>query len=227
MFEAVNIVCAYKVADPTNPTSGFEVEDLPDNQRGTWNKNVVTWWVNGYEKDEFFEKRYSFLRRLLNTAFTEWDIEIPIVFIQAESEEVADIIIEFGPRSEDKYYPDNTTVLAYAGFPDGPLKGYIKAFTDWDWNAHGRTGINFLIVMIHELGHTLGRPHSKRGLFKDMMDAFYNKNILDLSSYDIALALKAYGAREYDNPEQHERLEKAHSRSKIRLQKLEIQKHKS
>ena len=217
----VKPVCAFRFKDPNNPQiSEIEVDEFP-RQRGVWNKNVVTWWIIG-EVDAVFEDRVNFLTRCINIAWTEWDIEIPIQFVKAASEEEADVIIEFGGRANDPYYADNNAVLAYAGFPDGALKGYVKVFTDLDWNAHGQTGFNIIIVLTHEFGHTIGLSHSERQAIQDLMGPYYNKHIIEASDYDIARAVAGYGAREYANQDQHDRLEFAHANSKQRIKSQEI-----
>lgn len=190
----------------------FELE----NQRGTWNKDTIKWWVKHPEKEEIFDNsREVFLRTVFNLAFTEVDIEIPIVFIQAESEEDADIVIEFTPRAQAQHHSDNKQVLAYAGYPDGALKGVMVIFTDWDWNVSGN--LNIISVIIHELLHLLGRPHSERKLWKDIMDPTINSNIRELSEWDILGLTTAYGIREYRYETGHDRLEKANRIQKERL----------
>ncbi len=224
-MENLQIVCEYHFKDPNNQiATEIEIVEFPERQRGIWNQSVVTWWIKGDTRDDAFEDREAFLKRVFNIAFTEWDIEIPVIFVQAVFEEAADIIIEFGTRVDDPYYSDRPMVLAYAGFPDGSLRGYIKFITDWNWNAHGLTGINILIVMEHELGHTIGLTHSLRKLGLDLLDPSYNRKILDASDYDIERAVGAYGPRIYEEPTHHDRLEKANSLSKERLQAEEIAK---
>ncbi len=189
----LNIVCALKYhgADPITIdlpaelgiTDAVETVYEIENQHGTWNKTTLKWWAKG-EVDELFEDRLNFMKRCFNVAFTEWDIEIPLVLIQAESEEDADIVMEFGKKENDRYYADAGNVLAYAGYPNGSLKGYMKIFTDWDWEVGGR--LNFISMVIHELGHLLGRPHSERGLWQDIMDPAINRDVTELSTHDVA-----------------------------------------
>jgi len=187
-----------------------------EKQRGTWNKDTIKWWVKHPEKEEIFdESREVFLRKIFNLAFTEVDIEIPIVFIQAESEEDADIVIEFTKRKNAQYHSDNPNVLAYAGYPDGTLKGIMVIFTDWQWNVSGN--LNIITVIIHELLHLLGRPHSERKLWKDIMDPAINSRIRELSDWDITGLTTAYGERSYNTVTGHDRLEKANRHQKERL----------
>ncbi len=221
----LKIVCAIKAspiaADPVDGSQQIDTEYQLEKQRGTWNKDLIKWWVKG-ELDEFFEDRFNFMKRVFNIAFTEWDIEIPLVFIQAESEEDADIIIEWGSRKNDRYYSgDNGLyVLAYAGYPYGVLKGYMKIFTHWDWDVKGN--YNVLSMLIHELGHLIGRPHSVRKLWKDMMDPIINASLTELSDHDVAGAVAEYGAREYSHHHRHDMLEKANRRQKERLRHQDL-----
>jgi len=218
----LNIVCAIKQIPQMQQLDGApasvraEVESKIENQHGTWNKSTIKWWIKG-EVDELFALREQFMIRCFNVAFTEWDIEIPLVLIRAESEADADIIIEWGTRENDPYYSGDKGkyVLGYAGYPDGALKGYMKIFTHWDWDVKGST--NIVTLIIHELGHLLGRPHSERRVWKDIMDPVINAAITELSDHDVAGAVAAYGARVYAADPHHDRLEKANRRQKERL----------
>ena len=214
----INVCCAITntvsvvLSDTLN-----DVEHIPAAQRGTWNKSLITFFVKG-EPDELFDDREAFIRRVFNVAATEWDIELGLIINQTYNEAEADIIIEFGVKANDRYYADAGNVLAYAGYPDGGLKGYMKVFTDWDWDVKG--SLNFVSMIIHELGHILGRPHSERGLWKDIMDPAINSNVTELSDFDILGGTLAYGPRIYESEAQKDRLEKANRHQKERL-KLE------
>lgn len=218
----INIVCAIKTFGNTletinaseNPDLQGLAEYTPARQRGTWNKSDLKFFVKG-EPDELFAERDAFIRRVFNVAATEWDIELDITITQVYDESLADIIIEFGLKANDRYYADAGNVLAYAGYPDGSLKGYMKIFTDWDWDVKG--SLNFVSMVIHELGHILGRPHSERGLWQDIMDPAINSNVKELSDFDILGGTNAYGARVYSSDEAKDRLEKANRKQKERL----------
>jgi len=222
MIEKLKIICVIREAkaelgEKIDDKAAIITEEYElEKQHGSWNKDIIKWWIIS-EVDEFFSEREYFMRRVFNTAFTEWDIEIPLIFIQAKSEADADIIIEWGTRQNDPYYSgDNGKyVLAYAGYPSGRLKGYMKIFTHWDWDVKGN--LNIVTVIIHELGHLIGRPHSERKIWKDIMDPMINKLIVELSDWDIAGAVAEYGARIYKSDTGHDRLEKANRKGKIRL----------
>ena len=202
-----------KYDHPAEAHAKFEIE----HQHGTWNKNEIAFFIKG-SPDELFEERSSFMRRTFNVAFTEWDIEIPLKFFQVYTESEADIIIEWGPKQGDRFYPGEKSkyVLAYAGYPSGAMKGYMKIFTDWDWDVSG--DLNIVTVIIHELGHLIGRPHSKRKLWLDLMDPALNPNNTELSDHDILGATTEYGIRQYRTESGHDRLEKANRHGKNRLQ---------
>lgn len=219
----LNIICAIKAVPPMQALNDapegtrIQIVEKLENQHGIWNKDTIKWWIKG-EPDELFTLREQFMIRVFNIAFTEWDIEIPLVLIRATSEADADVIIEFGTRENDPYYSgdDGKWVLAYAGYPSGPLKGYMKIFTHWLWDVQG--AYNILTVIIHELGHILGLSHSERRVWEDIMDPIINAAVRELSDHDIARAVAAYGAREYSHHHRHDMLEKANRRQKIRLQ---------
>ncbi len=216
MTQKINVVCEFKVQDLESKTN-FLIEAIETvrRQRGVWNRNRLTWrvenWTNDFEKER--DVRYA-----LNIAFTEWDIELPIVFEEAKDGEEADINIDFHHKAEDPYYGDRPNgVIGYAGFPDGSLRGVLVIFDDYDWNWHGQGGYNLIQVMIHEVGHILGFPHSTRGFRKDLMDPYYNAQLVELSGYDIEFAVASYGEREYSSPTGHDRLEGVNRAQKLRL----------
>jgi len=213
----MKVVCEYRAKDVKSPTD-FEMERVETAaiQRGVWNKNIITWRINNWTQD--FTKERD-LRYAFNIGFTEWDIEIPAIFIEAPLGEEADIVIDFRHRVDDPYYPDSPNVLAYAGYPDGALKGIMVFFDDFDWNTHGKSGYNVINVLIHELGHILGFPHTTTQPYREpnMMDPIYNANVNELMRLDVENAVGAYGARQYDNQSQHDRLENANRVQKKRL----------
>ena len=211
----LNVVCEFKAEDLESKTN-FDISAIETvrKQRGIWNRDRLTWrvlnWTNDFEKER--DIRYA-----LNITFTEWDIELPIVFVEARDDEEADITIDFHYKKDDKYYSGTNSVIGYAGYPYGILRGVLVIFDDYDWNWHGQGGYNLIQVMIHEIGHILGFPHSTRGLREDVMDPYYNPRLVDLSSYDVEFAVASYGEREYTSPTGHDRLEKANRRQKERL----------
>lgn len=219
---SINIVCAITAIDSVVDQEILgelaTTEFIPAKQRGVWNKGIIKWWTKGDQTDELFESRERYVNYIFNIAFTEIDIEIPIVFIKAESEADADIIIEFGKKEGDHYYPGDKSknVLAYAGYADTHLKGYMKIFTDWDWNVFGN--LNIVSVIIHELLHIMGRPHSERGFnHPDIMHPSIRASKTELSDFDILGLTLAYGTRVYSGDNHHDRLEKANRRQKVRL----------
>jgi len=217
MADNLRVVCEYRADDLKSPTN-FAMKAIVTTarQRGIWNKNIIKWRINNWSED--FEKERD-LRYAFNVAFTEWDIEIPTIFIEAQIGEEADITIDFRLRKDDPYYSNNLNVLAYAGYPDGALKGIMVIFDDWNWNTHGGLGYNIINVIIHELGHILGFPHTTTQPYfePNMMDPIYNETVRELARLDIENAVGAYGARQYDNQGQHDRLENANRRQKERL----------
>lgn len=181
------------------------------------------------------------MRRILNLAMTTWDLEIPIKFKPARWHgRVPDIRILFR-GDEDNLFRDRPGVLAYAYFPGTSLEGIIVFNTNYIWDLSGKgisgkkameLGIvenadpdsilktyNIIQTLIHELGHTLGLRHDATGNAngKDVMDPYYDPNVIDLSDRDIMRIRQKYGIRIFSRWSWYGRLKKWLARAKRRF----------
>jgi len=185
---------------------------------GKWNKNTLTHsLVRGTEDipDNYLE---SFA---ISLALQTYATEIPIKFHKVKSTENPDIRIEFKSAEEESLFKERPSVLAFAYFPaQGSVSGQVVFNDEYHWSMNGvsidnpqtpqpndriRT-YNLIIVLIHELGHTLGLKHDQHNDTEDVMDPIYNPNIRDLSSNDIIRIRKKYGVRVFKNWSRYERL---------------------
>jgi len=206
---------------------------------GKWHKDIVYYDIGFPDLPLINQKK---LRRALNIAMTTWDLEIPVKFKPANWYGVpADIRISFR-GDEDNLFRTKPSVLAYAYFPEqGDLSGVIVFNTKYLWDLSGKgisgkeaveKGIvenahpdsiirtyNFIVVLVHELGHSLGLRHDVTGNNdgEDAMDAFYDEDVIDLSGRDISRITDKYGVRVYSRWSHYGRFKKWLARAKRRF----------
>jgi len=162
---------------------------------------------------------WSQIRTALNMAMTTWDLEVDVVFKPVwGTDKDPDITIDFKTPEEDDYFKRRPSVLAYAYLPGQGKNGIIVFNLNYIWTLNGKPikarkakdlGLidnfvnpdnlirtyNIIHVLIHELGHVLGLRHDAHHDTKDVMDAFYDGKVLDLSEWDIYRIRKKYPIR--------------------------------
>ena len=152
-------------------------------------------------------KNEAALRRGLNFGFTNWDLEIEPTFTLAKPDEEGTLQIAFVAAKDDPILKNSPSILAYAYFPGQGRDGIIVFNDDWDWTLSAKEGISFIIVLTHESGHSLGLEHSTRGLGLDIMDPFYNPNVVQPSDYDVLRLTNKYPKRSWV-PRHYDRLKR-------------------
>jgi len=207
---------------------------------GKWDKDVLYYKIDYPVTDLPLISKHT-LGRALNLAMTTWDLEIPLVFKPAAWYGVpADIRISFR-GDEDNTFKTRPGVLAYAYFPaQGSVSGIVVFNINYIWDLSGKgisgkkavdLGIvpnanpdstiktyNIIQTLIHELGHTIGLRHDATGnrQGKDVMDPYYDPDVIDLSERDIYRARLKYGTRIYSRWSWYGRLKKWLKRAKRR-----------
>lgn len=206
---------------------------------GKWEKDIIYYDI-GFPDLPLISNRQ--LKKALNLAMTTWDLEIPIKFKPANWYGVsADIRISFR-GDDDNLFRTRPSVLAYAYFPaQGDLSGVV-VFNEkylWDLSGEGISGkkavdlgivqnahpdsiirtYNIIQTLIHELGHTLGLKHDVTGNNdgEDVMDPFYDEDVIDLSERDIKRIRDKYGIRVFSRWSWYGRLKKWLYRAKRRF----------
>jgi len=171
-----------------------------------WEKDVLTWaLVKPTSQIDSGRVRWA-----ITQAFAVWNKVIPLNFTEVQAQAGADIQLGFhqgdhGDGSGNKFEGAGG-VLAHAFFPSSGVlhfdDGEQWAFED---AAKIRQGghIDLLSVTIHELGHTLGLPHSDKE--EAIMYPWYRAPVVEangnlkqfqLSRIDIEDIQNIYGPRE-------------------------------
>lgn len=130
-------------------------------------------------------------------AFRRWSNICNLSFTEIQG--TGDIAISFVRRNHADGFPFDGpgTVLAHGFYPPpngGAIAGDLHFDDDETWsNNNPPTGIDFLSVAIHEIGHCLGLDHS--AINGAIMFAFYSGVKTNLHSDDISGMASIYGAR--------------------------------
>lgn len=105
----------------------------------------------------------------------------------------ADIIIAFGSYYHGDRYPFDGPgrILAHAFYPyeENAFGGDIHFDNDENWKENATNlneGVDFLTVLVHELGHSLGLAHSP--VWNSVMFPYY-KGVTSQLEYDDILAM--------------------------------------
>ena len=197
----------------TGPVTSFQTE-----WQGKWNKDILTHsLVRGTE-----DIPGNYLESLaMSLALLTYGVEIPIKFKKVRSDQNPDIRIEFKSPEEEHQFKERPSVLAFAYFPaQGSVSGRVVFNDAYEWSMDGlpidnpqtpqttdriRT-FNLIVVLIHELGHTLGLRHDESLDTEDIMDPIYNANIINLSPNDIIRIRVKYGIRTFKKWSHYARL---------------------
>lgn len=106
----------------------------------------------------------------------------------------ADIIIAFGSYYHGDRYPfdGRGNILAHAFYPyeEKSFGGDIHFDNEENWLENAETmaeGVDFLSVLIHELGHSLGLAHSP--VYSSLMFPYYKGTTPAQLDYDDILAM--------------------------------------
>lgn len=133
------------------------------------------------------------MNRWVKMALNAWALYSRLKFKQV-FDPSADIIIAFGSQYHGDRYPFDGpgNILAHAFYPyeENAFGGDIHFDNDENWKENATTmseGVDFLTVMTHELGHSLGLAHSP--VFSSLMFPYYKGATPAQLDYDDILAM--------------------------------------
>lgn len=174
-----------------------------------WTKRILTYSIiNGTQDIPKNSKEFL----ALGIALVTWGAEVDLKFRRVKHTENPDIRIEFKTAVQEHRFEESPNVLAFAFMPgQGSASGIVVFNEEYLWSMDGKRidgqrTWNVIHVMIHELGHTLGLLHDEHNDTSDVMDPFYNPNVLELSDWDILRIRQLYPIRNFKNWIRYSRL---------------------
>jgi hypothetical protein len=160
-------------------------------QGNRWNKSNVTYSFSNFTGDLTQQVIIANIRR----AFQTWSAVCFLTFTEVRGTGDIAIAFETGNHGDGSSFDGAGNVLAHGVYPP-PNGGAIAGDLHFDdaerWTTNNPpTGIDFLTVAIHEIGHTLGLDHSADA--NAIMFAFYGGIRQNLATDDINGIRSIYG----------------------------------
>ncbi len=144
----------------------------------------------------------TFEKTALTVALRTWGLRTKNIRFKRERDldVLADITLKFSRKTDDKYFKDRPSVLAYAYFPTNALIGGDITFNDdyiWSVNGDSMSGkeakekglvdprtpdrnqlktYNIVHTLTHECGHAIGLKHQTK-CKECVMYPYYNKKV--------------------------------------------------
>lgn len=196
--DTLHLATLPRCGNPDNPNQYFQITAAPGlaefvAQGNRWNKSNVTYSFSNFTGDLTQQVIIANIRR----AFQAWSAVCFLTFTEIGG--TGDIAIGFltGNHGDGSPFDGPSGVLAHGFFPP-PNGGAIAGDLHFDdaetWTTNNPpTGIDFLSVAIHEIGHTLGLNHSADA--NAIMFAFYSGIKQNLAIDDINGIRSIYGAQ--------------------------------
>lgn len=196
--DTVNLMDMPRCGCPDNPDKFFSMElraGLAEfvAQGNRWTQSNVTYSFTNFTND----LTQQVVRDNIREAFFRWSNVCNLSF--TETTGTGDIAIGFftGNHGDGSSFDGPSNVLAHGFFPppnSGALAGDLHFDDAETWTTNNPpTGIDFLSVAIHEIGHTLGLNHSS--VNGAIMFAFYGGIKQNLHADDQAGIASIYGNR--------------------------------
>ena len=196
------------------PLATTVVREISNKLKAKDGSNTIKYFIANETEDI---RGISQEKIIIAHALRAWEYYIPLKFTRIKNEEQADIKIYF--RTDDPYWKDRPSVLAYAGYPEMGLHGIVVFNDKYMWSLLGEPVPAWTIDPInytkdnpttfktyileqtlrHEFGHTLGLPHDK--IHSDaVLGPFYSVTKIRLDTTegsDVDRIQKKYGKRRW------------------------------
>lgn len=174
-----------------------------------WIQRKISWsFADPYKL--LTPKQFQGVRSTVREAFGKWAVALEdlVEFEELNSvAEEADISVYFAKKNHSCYeeFDGKGGVVAHSMYP--PF-GVLHLDGDEEWHTRknreeeeeeekGSRFIDLRLVLVHEIGHTLGLRHSRRK--KSVMKKHYEKpsksNKIKLSKYDVRAIRELYGSK--------------------------------
>lgn len=154
-----------------------------------WEKRQLTYFLANWSP----KVNQSKMEKAAEEAFEAWAKYSRLKFKRV-FDPSADIIIAFGSYYHGDRYPFDGpgNILAHAFYPyeENSFGGDIHFDNEENWIENAETmdkGVDFLSVLIHELGHSLGLAHSP--VYSSLMFPYYKGKTPAQLDYDDILAM--------------------------------------
>ncbi len=174
------------IGDGSGPIGEFTVS-------GTiWNKRFITYYFQSITADI---PQQNVVKSAVRRAFSTWQAQTRLYFIEACSALDADIVISWEVGDHGDGYPFSGSTLAHAFYPppnSGSLAGDIHFNDTFDWKVAGNVPYDVETVALHEMGHSLGLAHTN--VSNSTMEPVYAGVRTYLGSDDIAGIRSIYGS---------------------------------
>lgn len=110
-------------------------------------------------------------RDVFRAMFVMADWRLPLDFYRTRYARTATIVLSLGPRDEFDFAGTTLALADVRNLRDPePRDIWFSPFINWSGNRAGESEIYLLNVGLHEIGHTIGFGHSKRGLLSEYYD---------------------------------------------------------
>jgi peptidoglycan hydrolase-like protein with peptidoglycan-binding domain len=194
--DTLHLATTPRCGNPDNPNRHFQLTAAPGlaefvAQGNRWNKSNVTYSFSNFTGDLTQQTIIANIRR----AFQAWSAVCFLTFTEVSGSSDMEIRFVTGDHGDGSPFDGAGNVLAHGFFPP-PNGGAIAGDLHFDdaetWTTNNPpTGIDFLSVAIHEIGHTLGLNHSADA--NAIMFAFYSGIKQNLATDDINGIRSIYG----------------------------------
>lgn len=172
-----------------------------------WNKQNISW---------HFPLSNSKMKEIVTKVFNIWQEVTNLKFTYSTKN--PDILISFSgkqfnhtnsPRCQTGNcvfnFDGNGGVLAHASFPnnDNCVEVHLDSNEDWyyEYDIAPESKVSLFAVLLHEIGHSLGLPHSKD--VNSIMFGYYSGYVMELSQNDIDTTRNLYGLKQNIIPEKN------------------------